>query len=127
MNGSTDVSLPTPRPCCGYLVHDDGPGSWSICPICRWEDDLTQLRWPTLAPGANRQSLVQAQSEFARAEANSAPIDLAVHTDPGLLRDPAWRPINVTIDNFESPNVQETPWPDDRRVLFWWRDTFWRR
>ena len=33
-----------PCPCCGYLVFDEEPGSYSICPICYWEDDAVQLQ-----------------------------------------------------------------------------------
>lgn len=35
-----------PCPCCGHLVHEAPPGSFQICPVCGWEDDLVQLRWP---------------------------------------------------------------------------------
>jgi hypothetical protein len=30
------------------------PGSYEICPVCFWDDDLVQLRWPTYAGGANK-------------------------------------------------------------------------
>ncbi|MEU0987837.1 CPCC family cysteine-rich protein [Streptomyces sp. NPDC005953] len=33
-----------PCPCCGRLVHQSPPGSFQICPVCGWEDDLVQLR-----------------------------------------------------------------------------------
>ncbi len=35
-----------PCPCCGYLVFTEPPGSYTICPICFWEDDISQLRFP---------------------------------------------------------------------------------
>lgn len=35
-----------PCPCCGYLVFDREPGFHQVCPICGWEDDLSQLRFP---------------------------------------------------------------------------------
>ncbi|MFJ2958342.1 CPCC family cysteine-rich protein [Streptomyces sp. NPDC087270] len=28
------------------------PESFEICPVCFWEDDGVQFRWPTLAGGA---------------------------------------------------------------------------
>jgi hypothetical protein len=53
-----------PCPCCGYLVFAEPPGSYEICPICFWEDDELQLRFPTLEGGANSPSLIQAQKNF---------------------------------------------------------------
>jgi hypothetical protein len=41
-----------PCPCCGHLVHDREPGFHQTCPICGWEDDLSQLRFP-LMPGSS--------------------------------------------------------------------------
>ena len=41
-----------PCPSCGHLVFDEEPGSYSICPVCGWEDDLSQLRFVTTG-GAN--------------------------------------------------------------------------
>jgi hypothetical protein len=54
-----------PCPCCGYLTFSEKPGSYEICPICFWEDDQVQVRWPTLARGANKLSLAEAQKTFA--------------------------------------------------------------
>ncbi|WP_132285335.1 CPCC family cysteine-rich protein [Kribbella sp. VKM Ac-2568] len=47
-----------PCVCCGHLTMSDQAGSFEICPVCFWEDDLVQLRWPTSAIGANRVPLV---------------------------------------------------------------------
>lgn len=41
-------------PCCGHRVLDAAPGSYEICPICFWEDDEVQFRWPASPVGANR-------------------------------------------------------------------------
>ncbi|WP_374940084.1 CPCC family cysteine-rich protein [Streptomyces finlayi] len=46
-----------PCPCCGNRVLDAMPGSYEICPVCFWEDDGVQFRWPTMAGGANKVSL----------------------------------------------------------------------
>jgi hypothetical protein len=40
--------------------------------------------------------------------------------------DGGWRPIDPIMDRFEPTAVQESPWPDDRTTLCWWRATFWR-
>ena len=71
-----------PCPCCGYLVFSERPGSYDICQVCGWEDDLSQLRFVMLG-GANR-PLVDCQTEFA-ATGGSSKHD--------LRRDPEWRPI----------------------------------
>ncbi|WP_333756033.1 CPCC family cysteine-rich protein [Streptomyces sp. IBSBF 3352] len=52
-----------PCPCCGHRVLD-APGSYEICPVCFWEDDGVQFRWPTVAGGANQVSLIDAQRNY---------------------------------------------------------------
>jgi hypothetical protein len=46
-----------PCPVCGYFVFDEPPGSFAICPICFWEDDIVQLGFPLMAGGAMPLSL----------------------------------------------------------------------
>ena len=41
----TGAEIKYPCPGCGYLVFDEPPGSYEICPICFGEDDLAQLRF----------------------------------------------------------------------------------
>jgi len=57
------MTIAYPCPCCGYLVFGDLPGSYGICPICFWEDDLSQLRFP-MTGGANHVTLVDGQRNF---------------------------------------------------------------
>lgn len=119
-----------PCPCCGYLVHEEGPGSYLICPICFWEDDLIQLRWPAYAGGANKPSLVDAQREYARIGVCEQRLHDAVRpAGPRDVQDEGFRPIDLEIDDFEPASAQahEAPWPDDPTALYWWRSTFWRR
>jgi hypothetical protein len=117
-----------PCPCCGHLVLSEPPGSYEICPICFWEDDSVQLRWPDWAGGANKPSLVEAQQNYremgATEERFKKCVRAAAAHEPA---DPAWRPIDPERDSFEPISVQEAPWPDDLTVLYWWRPTFWRR
>jgi hypothetical protein len=52
--------------CCGYLtLTEEPPGSFEICPVCNWEDDLVQGTDPDFAGGANHVSLSQARKNFA--------------------------------------------------------------
>lgn len=118
----------SPCPCCGHLVHDDRPGSYLVCPVCFWEDDQVQLRWPLYTGGANKPSLVDAQQNYRSlgvSEARFAEKVRLPNSDEPL--DAGFRPIDLAIDSFEETSVQEQPWPEDRSVLYWWRPTFWRR
>lgn len=116
-----------PCPCCGHLVFDEPPGSYALCPVCWWEDDAVQLRWPRYAGGANRPSLVEAQSNFAtfaaaepafvtrvRPAADHEPLDLGFH------------PVGDVLGAFEEPGDTTAEWPDDLTELYWWKATFWR-
>ena len=51
--------------CCGHrTLHDLCPGSYEICPVCFWEDDLIQARDPHYSGGANRLSLLDARRNY---------------------------------------------------------------
>ncbi|MFD4970262.1 CPCC family cysteine-rich protein [Streptomyces sp. NPDC058424] len=108
-----------PCPCCGHLILEEMPGSYAICPICFWEDDAVQFRWPTMDGGANKVSLIEAQHNyrnfgacdqhgrrFVRRPAADEPLDLA------------WRPIDLKCDSFEVWGAKDwAPWPADPSVL----------
>jgi hypothetical protein len=52
-------------PCCGYrTLCDLFPGSYEICPVCFWEDDLVQFEDPNQGCGANHVSLMQARKKY---------------------------------------------------------------
>lgn len=111
------------------------PGSHEICPICFWEDDGVQFRWPSMAGGANRISLLDAQRNFQDFGACDEHGKRYVRPPAeNETLDPAWRPIDPSRDSFEEwegpENVaaeDRTPWPEDRSVLCWWLPAFWRR
>ncbi|UCH53708.1 MAG: hydrolase [Pseudomonadota bacterium] len=121
-----------PCPCCGYLVFDRQPGSNKQCPICLWEDDLAQLRFPRMPGSANHVSLEQAQHNF---------IDFgtAERRRQGEGRDPFdiegreadWRLLDPERDNIEEPqrgvDYGDTYPLGDTTVLYYWRETYWRR
>ena len=121
-----------PCPCCGYLVFWQQPGNHEKCPICLWEDDLTQLRFPRMPGSANVVSLEQGQhnyENFGSAERRHmsdgrTPID-------DERRDGGWRLLDPARDNVEEPQrggdyVESYPL-DDTTVLYYWRSTYWRR
>ena len=117
-----------PCPCCGHVIFREPPGSYDICEICFWEDDIVMLRWPTSGGGANHVPLVEAQRNYAEFGAGER-AHLA-HVRPPKADEPVedgWRPIDLELDSFEPEGVHDAPWPEDSTVLYWWRSTFWRR
>ena len=122
------MSGPYPCPCCGHLVFEGAPGSYDICPICYWEDDTVQLRWPDWAGCANRPSLIESQTNYAKSGGMEARFTGHVRPPASYEHvDEGWRPIDPDLDHFERRGVQETGWPEDLTVLYWWRPTFWRK
>jgi hypothetical protein len=123
-----DTPAEYPCPCCGHRTFDRPPGSYDICPVCFWEDDDLQLRWPDLPGGANSLSLVDAQranAEMGAMEYRFTGIVRSAAPDEPL--DDGWRPIDPAVDDFEPPGVAGAPRPADPTALDWWRPTFWRR
>jgi len=56
-----------PCPCCGYLtISSEPPGTYEICPVCNWEDDIAQHNNPTLRGGANIVSLQEARQNYLK-------------------------------------------------------------
>lgn len=120
-----------PCPCCGYLTFSEPPGSFEICPICFWEDDLVQLAFPDMAGGANKCSLIEGQRNFAsfgacerRLVANSRQPKSDEH------RDARWRPIDPNADRHL--RWQSRPdhdlWQtvkDSRICLYYWLPDYW--
>lgn len=59
-------------PCCGYLtLAEEPPGTYEVCPVCFWEDDVAQGEDPNLEGGANAVSLVEARENFAECGATA--------------------------------------------------------
>ncbi|ASU78846.1 hypothetical protein CDG81_11780 [Actinopolyspora erythraea] len=116
-----------PCPCCGYLVHDSPPGSYDICRVCFWEDDLVQLRWPWYIDGANSESLVEAQNQYCT-DIHAGRSRLSKwFAKKGPLKESEFRPIDPEIDNFDSVHDTKYEWPKDNTLLYWWRSSFWMR
>ena len=118
-----------PCPCCGYLVFKEGPGSYSNCPICFWEDDLVQLRFATFSGGANTPSLIEAQLNCVKFGVSVPGYKRRVEPPIPFEHEENWRIINLEIDNIELSSVgnQGRTYPKDMTTLYYWRDTYWRR
>jgi hypothetical protein len=114
-----------PCPVCGYLVFDEPPGSYDICPICFWEDDLAQLRYVELGGGANRPSLVQAQKNFFEFEAVEMRFRKNVRAPLASdRRSHDWVPIDPARHIIEHPIAgvdSGSSYPNDSTALYYWR------
>ncbi len=111
-----------PCPCCGYLVFDQPPGSNLVCPICYWEDDVTQLMYPEIR-GANKVSLIEAQKNYARFAASDESLKQYVRPPlPHDIRDSSWRLIDETVDVIEHPQAgsAEPLYSADHADLYYW-------
>ncbi|MEV3853450.1 CPCC family cysteine-rich protein [Streptomyces sp. NPDC050095] len=108
------MSSPCPCACCGHLVLDDMPGSYEICPVCFWVVDGVQFRWPTMAGGANKTSLVDAQRNYQ--DFGACDQQGLAHVRPPAADeplDPTWRPIDQSRDSFEDWEAAERAlWPE---------------
>jgi hypothetical protein len=117
-----------PCACCGHLVFDERVGSHEICPVCFWDDDLVQTRWPNFTGGANKLSLVECQRNYQTLGAKQARV--LKYVRPAAENEPVdagWYPLGqAALDCFEPVDEQPQPWPQDRTVLYWWRPNFWR-
>lgn len=81
-----------PCPCCGHLTFGEPPGSYEICPVCYWEDDPVQLRWPGIG-GANI-PLGHAQANYMTVGAVEDRFRKYVRKpSDDEARDPTWRPL----------------------------------
>ena len=122
-----------PCPCCGYQVFSEAAGSYDICPICFWEDDLVQLVFPDMGGGANYFSLISSQSSFNLHRAcEERFIENVRHPEITDIRDPLWRSLNPKKDRFLSESRpedgqkwQSTKFEDISDKLYYWRPDFW--
>jgi len=76
-----------PCPACGFEVFDDPPGSYELCPVCDWEDDEVQVRFPAMRGGANKKGLFEWQQQVIQ----RFPPAVAIHER--YRRCPNWRPL----------------------------------
>ena len=120
-----------PCPCCGYLTFSEPPGSYEICPVCFWEDDLVQLAFPDMAGGANKCSLIEGQRNFAAFGACER--RLIPHARPpreSEQRDSQWRPLDLDNDRHLRwlLRADHDLWQTVKNVdlcMYYWLPEFW--
>ncbi|WP_040393907.1 CPCC family cysteine-rich protein [Cellvibrio sp. BR] len=75
-------------PCCGYLTLDhQANGTFQICELCSWEDDLIQNEDPDYEGGANGICLREAQHLFLKETVNTEGYEKALYWQ--LLEPPS--------------------------------------
>jgi hypothetical protein len=120
-----------PCPCCGYLTFEEPPGSYEICPICFWEDDLVQLAFPDMAGGANKVSLIEGQRNFDSFRACERRLIGHVRKPArNELRDRFWRALDPHSDVYLKWNVKgdHDLWQsvkDCHGCLYYWLPEYW--
>jgi hypothetical protein len=121
-----------PCPCCGYEVFGEPPGSYDICPICFWEDDIVQLAFPDLAGGANACSLMEGQRNFEVLGACEAAFCANVRAPSAGDRKAAkWRFLDPRVDRYLKWNIPEDNelWQNvmdaKRPCLYYWLPEYW--
>ena len=120
-----DSSSRHPCPCCGHLALPQGPGDYELCPVCFWEDDIAQLRWPMSPDGANGISLMEAQQTYQRIGAMDKEfrrqVRRARRSEP---LEEGWRPFDPSVD-WTAPTLDGERWPKNYEALYYWRTTYW--
>src|SRR5262245_46922767 len=84
---------------------------------------VSQLKFATMAGGANKPSLLEAQQNFANFGASEERFTESVRAPlPDERRDALWRPLE-TRDIRPGEQEREIPYPRDYTELYYWRRT----
>ncbi len=111
-------------PCCGYKVFNEQPGSFEICPICYWEDEAKQLRYPK-ETGANRISLIKAQENYEKHGVSDLNLKMLVReADENEEKDPNWRKLDLKKDKIAEKRDKVNIYPHDLTRLYYWEENY---
>jgi Cysteine-rich CPCC len=122
-----------PCPCCGYFVYNEKPGSYDLCPICLWEDDLSQFVFPDQGGGPNEVSLINGQRNFQKVGCCLYRIRQNVRAVmPEDKRDPTWRMLIPKQDRYlkwaceaDHELWQNLPASRYDYCFYYWREEYW--
>lgn len=93
-------------PCCGYKVFSQAPGSYDICPICFWEDDIEQLFY--LADGGANINLIDAQKNYKKFGAiEEKYIENVRKPNESDVKDGGWRMVDPVKDNIQESSPED--------------------
>lgn len=113
-------------PCCGYKTFDEAPGSYDICPICFWEDDPVQLRFPQIG-GANI-NLIDAQNNFEKYGAIEKRFVANVRkSNDSDIKDPLWRKFDFDKDRLNPSQkgyFENVKFVIDKEPEYYWLKKF---
>ncbi len=110
-------------PVCGHLTFKEPPGSYDICTVCGWEDDLSQLRFPE-SLGANDTSLIEAQKIVKNRGYFKRSIGkLFTGNKEKPEKDPSWRPLldGEEYEHQKSGVDYGDTYPKDLTELYYWK------
>jgi hypothetical protein len=100
-------------PSCGYKVFTEEPGSYQTCPVCRWQDDVSQLRFVDQT-GVNSQSLIDAQKTRQINTEKIIPYE----------KDKDWSEFDAKTDKIEKlipGHDHGLEYPKDLTKLYYWK------
>lgn len=93
--------------CCGYkTLTEKPPGTYEICKICFWEDDVVQYEDPFYRGGANHVSLYEAQRNFI--EFGACERDMKKHVrepNENDVKDINWCLIDYNDDRLDTIEI----------------------
>ena len=109
--------------CCGHKVFD-GLFNFEICPVCGWEDDPAQIRFP-MEKGANKVNLVEAQVNFAKTGVIYKGF-LNFASGEKFEKDLDWRMFDKDDKiHRKEKDVNEIDYPINMTKLYYWMDDYW--
>lgn len=119
MSEEAAIYPPYTCPCCGYLMYEEPPGSYDICKICFWEDDLVQLRDVRFGGGANIPNLITAQQMYQEIGASEERLlKFVISPKAEHRRDPRWHIFNPEHDEMSADDG--TAWARDPLAYYYW-------
>lgn len=104
-------------PVCGYKVFTKTAGSFEICPICFWQDDVVDLQEMYKPMGPNKVSLEQAQKNYKEFGASEKRLLEHVRQPIGEEKDKDWRALDRQKDK---PKEIDTNVEDIKKHYYWY-------